>query len=116
MKRISRISIFFFMVNIASLSASAATSDIVAWITSMKSVAYALGWIMLVILGIKWIIADSPNERADAKKGMIYVLIGLILVRAACSLLRLYCDTSSSALCAGPSGCGDFQCDPGVWC
>jgi hypothetical protein len=80
----------------ALVSASAAPT--LTWIPSLKLVAYSLGWLMMVILGGKWIIADSPNERADAKKGMIYIVVGLLVVASACSLLCLYCDTADKSI------------------
>jgi NADH:ubiquinone oxidoreductase subunit 5 (subunit L)/multisubunit Na+/H+ antiporter MnhA subunit len=68
-----------------------------SWVGSLSMVAYSLGWLMMVFMGVKWIVADSPNERADAKKGMIYVVIGLLIVRSAQSLLNLYCDTVNAS-------------------
>jgi hypothetical protein len=59
--------------------------------------ANALGWLMMVLMGVKWILADSPNERADAKKGMIYIIIGLLLVASATSLVNMYCSMANSA-------------------
>lgn len=76
------------------------------WIQSMKTLAYALGWLMMVIMGVKWIIADSPNERADAKKGMIYIVIGLLIVRSSCQILQLYCDNAHKAV--GTNVCKDM--------
>ena len=69
-----------------------------SWLASLATLAYALAWIMMVIMGMKWILADSPNERADAKKGMMYILIGLLVVRSANSLLQLYCDTANTTM------------------
>ncbi len=63
-----------------------------------RTVALALGYLMMVLMGIKWIIADSPNDRADAKKGMMYVVIGLLLVASACSLLHLYESTAGASV------------------
>jgi hypothetical protein len=81
-----------------------------AWIGNLRRVAYALGWLMMVFMGLRWIIADSPNDRADAKKGMIYIVIGLLVVASACDLLSLYCTTAQSAL---PTF---TDCDPSTYC
>ena len=78
-------------------------------VASMKNLAYALAWIMMVLMGVKWIIADSPNERAEAKKGMIYIVIGLLVVVSAGNLLCLYCKNAETALGAGASVCPDVK-------
>jgi len=86
------------ILNLLSFTVSATGGPSLPWLASLATLAYALGWIMMVIMGIKWIVADSPNERADAKKGMMYILIGLLVVRSAGSLLRLYCDTANTTM------------------
>jgi hypothetical protein len=79
-----------------------------AQIVELRLVAYALGWIMMVFMGIKWIVSDSANDRADAKKGMIYIVIGLLVVRSAKALIDLYCDTARisvpTLVCTYPAG------------
>ena len=87
-----RLYLVFLCLSLLSGSVSA------QWIASLATVAYALGWIMMIIMGIKWIIADSPNERADAKKGMMYVVVGLLVVRSMGSLIALYCVTAAKAM------------------
>ncbi|MFH1125777.1 MAG: pilin [Candidatus Altiarchaeota archaeon] len=41
----------------------------------------ALGVLMITISCIRWIAAQNPEERESAKKGVIYVMIGLLLLR-----------------------------------
>lgn len=77
---------------------SASTPPSFTWVASLSTVAYSLGWLMMVLMGVKWIIADSPNDRAEAKKGMIYIVIGLLLVASAKQLLQLYCDTAEKSI------------------
>ncbi len=98
-----RLALTVFMLVLVVVDAQA--NPAVSWVPSLKTLAYALAWIMMVIMGVKWIIADSPNERAEAKKGMMYVVIGLLIVASACQLLDLYCDNARQALG------GDFTCD-----
>ncbi len=74
--------------------AVAATS----WVAGLKQIAVALGWVMMIIMGIKWITADAASDRADAKKGMIYIVIGLLVVAMSCNLLCLYCDAATASI------------------
>lgn len=84
-----------------------ATPPEFTWVASLSTVAYSLGWLMMVLMGVKWIIADSPNDRAEAKKGMIYIVIGLLLVASAKQLLQLYCDTARKSI-------STIDCDPAL--
>jgi len=43
----------------------------------------ALGILMIAFESIKWITAEGPAERESAKKGVIYILIGLLLLKSA---------------------------------
>jgi hypothetical protein len=83
-----KIMLFNLLIPLAAASAPPMT-----WVKSFINVAYALGWLMMVLMGLKWIIAESANERAEAKKGMIYIVVGLLIVASARSLLQLYCNT-----------------------
>lgn len=61
-------------------------------IVGLQTVAGALGALMIAIEGVRWIIADNPTERSEAKKGIIYVIVGLIVVLAAVGIVdALYC-------------------------
>jgi predicted membrane channel-forming protein YqfA (hemolysin III family) len=80
-----------------------------AWVNSLRTLAYALGWLMMVFMGVKWIVAESANERADSKKGMIYIVLGLLVVASACPLMQLYCDTADKSI---PGG---IHCDLSVY-
>ena len=97
-----------------SFFAPEVAATVPAWIPGLKQVAVALGWIMMIIMGIRWMIADSPNERADAKKGMMYIMIGLLVIAAACGLMRLYCDTAQNSVgsmdCTSAGPLGDIGC------
>lgn len=69
------------------------SASVPAWIPNLKVVAAVLGWLFMVIMGIKWILADSPNERAEAKKGMMYIVVGLLVIASACQFMCLYRQT-----------------------
>lgn len=47
-----------------------------------------LGALMITIEGIKWITAQSPPERESAKKGVIYIMIGLILLKSSEKIIQ----------------------------
>lgn len=48
----------------------------------------ALGALMILFEGIMWLTAQSPVEREDAKKGILYVLIGLFLLKGAENIVK----------------------------
>lgn len=50
--------------------------------TILLAVGSALAAAMIAWEGVKWITADNPAEREDAKKGVIYVMIGLVLLKS----------------------------------
>jgi len=83
----------FIAVNMLA-QAVAATS----WVGGLKQIAVALGWVMMIIMGVKWITSDAASDRADAKKGMIYIVIGLLVVALSCNLLCLYCDAATQSI------------------
>ncbi|MFH1125775.1 MAG: pilin [Candidatus Altiarchaeota archaeon] len=62
----------------------------------VRDVATALGALVIANSGFRWIIADSPQEREDAKKTIIYVLIGLFFVAMTREIVQaVYCQTLS---------------------
>ncbi|MCX6695777.1 MAG: hypothetical protein NTU61_05730 [Candidatus Altiarchaeota archaeon] len=58
---------------------------------SLQRMAYALGLLMVLVQGVRYIIADSAQERADVKKGLIYIVVGLLVVSGYTMLTDLYC-------------------------
>lgn len=71
---------------------SAVSPELQEIVNELPKVAAALGALMLAILGVKWIMSENPQEREDAKKGIIYVIIGLLLVTMAGTLVtEIYC-------------------------
>ena len=89
----------------SALWVSATTpSDI---IQPMTRLIYALGWLMLTILGVKWVTAESTQERLDTKKGMVYIVVGLLIVRVICNLIAFYCQAAQNSMALGGVG---FSC------
>lgn len=80
----------------------------------LVTVAAALGVLMISIQGLKWVTSETPQDRADAKKGIEYVLIGLLVVYLSGILV---CGLYGVALapygitCPPPTGL-NCECDP----
>ena len=62
--------------------ASAFDSSLATTIGGMCQLADALGLLVISLMGGRWIIADSASERSEAKKGIIYVVVGLLVVHS----------------------------------
>lgn len=50
-------------------------------------IAAALGAMVIAYAGIRWIMAENPQERDDSKKTIIYAIIGLLIVSMANDLV-----------------------------
>ena len=59
---------------------------------NLQYVGYTLGILMVIIQGVRYITADSAQERSDVKKGLIYVVIGILVIKGYTSLTDFYCD------------------------
>lgn len=46
-----------------------------------------MGAIMLLLLALKWIISDDPQGRTDARRGIWYVIVGIIIIMSATALV-----------------------------
>ena len=66
----------------------------------VQVICYAAAVIMLVILGVKFIIA-SPEAKADIKKSAIMYVIGAIIVFAAGALLGVILNLSTTVVSQG---------------
>lgn len=60
----------------------------------IATIASALGALMLAYAGLRWLMSDGPQERDDARKTIIYIIIGLVVVSATADIVQaLYCST-----------------------
>jgi hypothetical protein len=112
-----RLTAAFILIITLSAAASAATPPAV-WIDSMKKAAYAIGWFIMVVLGARWIIAENASDRGDAKKGMIYVVIALVIIAGICNVMCIYCEAAIKAMAGNVDSAGNpapiaFNCDMG---
>ncbi len=87
------IAFFAFMATASVAAADSNASDaqslsnILAPLNKVKnlvlSVAGVIAVIFLVINGIKWMFADTPQAKEEAKRGLQGAIIGLIIIAAA---------------------------------
>jgi hypothetical protein len=49
-------------------------------IVPLRTIGWPIGFFMMAYMGIKWITAESAEDRENAKRGVIYIFIGLILL------------------------------------
>ena len=90
MKRRSWAWVMILLVGLAAMAAAGPTMPIPQLVelnTGLKTVASALGVLIITYAGIKWIMSEGPQERDDAKKTIIYAVIGLIIVSIADELV-----------------------------
>lgn len=54
--------------------------------------AAGLAVLLIAIHGVKWITSDNPQDRADVKKGLTYVILGLLMAYLAKRIVEaVYC-------------------------
>ncbi len=93
MRKIISIFILLFFA-IQTVQASCATNlptfiNIMIW---LQQIGYPLAFFMMAYMGIKWIMAEGPEPRENARRGVIYVVIGIILLRGGVLLTyNLFC-------------------------
>lgn len=57
-------------------------------IQMLNTIGFPIGLFMMVYMGIKWMVAEGPEERENARRGIIYIVIGLILLQTARGLVE----------------------------
>lgn len=73
----------------AATLASAQMSEIQV---GLFTLAAALAVLMIAIQGVRWVIADEPKHRAEAKQGLVWTIIGLIVAYLSVTIVYgLYC-------------------------
>ncbi len=50
-------------------------------ILDIQTIGNPIGFFMLAYMGVKWIVAEGPQDVENARRGVIYVVIGLILLK-----------------------------------
>jgi len=77
----------------ASACVDAVAATVAANIATMlTTIGNACAYFMMVYMGMKWMMAEDPEGRENARRGVIYIVIGLILLRSSSPLvLYLLC-------------------------
>ncbi|MFH1125776.1 MAG: pilin [Candidatus Altiarchaeota archaeon] len=91
------VGLLLLLVKAGGVSGTGLTSQIVELNLGLTTLASALGVLVISYAGIRWVAADSPQERDDSKKMIMYVMVGLIIVNLADYLVQaLYCESLQS--------------------
>ena len=87
--------------------------ELAGYVKSLQQVGFALGWLMMVLMGLRWIASESSSDRGASKKGMIEIVVGLLVIAAVCDLIWLFCNTAEMAT---PVLRGRLNCDVRYMC
>ncbi len=60
-------------------------------------ICYAAAVILLIVLGVKWLVA-APDAKADLKKTAIYYVVGAVMVFAAGAILNVIKNVATSTI------------------
>jgi NADH:ubiquinone oxidoreductase subunit 2 (subunit N) len=86
--RIALISLVLLLSFTSLVNAAPTAVDEVGEINrAMRSIAAALAILIISIQGLKWVTSDTPAERAEAKKGMTYIILGVVVVYLAAHIV-----------------------------
>ena len=87
MKRPTNILILFLFL---SVQVHAAILDTIGGVnTLLYGIAAGIAALMITMHAVKWKTADNPNDREEAKRGMINVILALILIMIAAALVSV---------------------------
>jgi hypothetical protein len=50
-------------------------------LTFLTEIGNPIGYFMFVYMGIKWVLAEGPEDRENARRGVIYICIGILMLR-----------------------------------
>ena len=56
-------------------------------ITQLQTIGGPIALIMMIYMGMKWFMAEGPEDRENARRGIIYIIIGVILLAATLPLV-----------------------------
>jgi len=89
----SSISKYLILILLFTFPTSAQEESLILeQIPDLQQMAAALGMLLILIMGVRWIIADSAQERSEAKKGIMYVVVGLLIIYSVNRIIcGLYC-------------------------
>ncbi|MFH1054970.1 MAG: hypothetical protein V1744_02620 [Candidatus Altiarchaeota archaeon] len=87
------LTLLLLLPSIASACYDAAITPAMVGVMDMiRTFGYPLGLFMLIYMGLKWMTSEGPEERDNARRGIIYMIIGLLLLKVGWDLvLYLLC-------------------------
>ena len=53
--------------------------------TLLKNIGYPIALFMMVYMGAKWAVAEGPEDRENARRGIIYIVIALVMLVSSAS-------------------------------
>lgn len=92
-----RLFLFVLLVVLLVESVSAATAN-----EGLLTLAAALATCMIGVQGLRYLISEDPRGRAEAKKGIIWTIMGLLIAYLAVNIVcALYCYALTAAYGSG---------------
>ncbi len=79
---------FLFILPPFALATTLFTSTMTDLEDLLLRLGTVVGALMIAVEAVAWIVAQNPQERENAKKGVIYGLVGLILLKSAHNLVN----------------------------
>ncbi|MFH1788016.1 MAG: hypothetical protein ABH834_01390 [Candidatus Altiarchaeota archaeon] len=97
---------FISVLVLALLSGSASAGEMEDLVPALQTVAAALGILLISVQALKYVTAESPDDRAEAKKGLIWIIVGLLVVAISANLVcGLYCNAIATTYASGSITC-----------
>lgn len=86
MKRYLIITLLFYL----SMQTYAEIFDTIGGVNNiLYGIAAGIATLMITMHAVKWKTADNPNDREEAKKGIMSVILAIILIIVAATLVTL---------------------------
>jgi len=80
---------------------------------ALKTIVAYIALFMLALMGLRWAWSMEPKGRAEAKKGIVYIIIGLIIVTMFAAIVQQLYTNWINAFTVGGGGGGGGT--PGNW-
>ena len=73
--------IFFLSQNALAQCTAHITQDLRNVMDYLRQIGYPIAFFMMIYVSIKWITAEGPEDRENGRRGIIYIIIGILLLR-----------------------------------
>ena len=73
--------IFFLSQNALAQCTAYITQDLRNVMDYLRQIGYPIAFFMMIYVSIKWITAEGPEDRENGRRGIIYIIIGILLLR-----------------------------------